>query len=297
MPKLSILVSALLTSSLLMAGGANAGYTFRVGIEGVRPPPVTVPVTPVTPVTPVAGVCGDSGSATLASAPTANLCSVGTATEVTGTGPWSWQCPGTDGGSTATCSAALENLTLGTPTTLALTAFLSGYPSYNYLVDSNRAVGLGDARVLYGPAYSLSCKTSGKWYWEVQVAGGYVQVGATTNPTVSHWSSDWAGFYTNSIQVKSAGGTQGTIANGTPSTSSAVPSWGTVGFALDMDARAMQVFINGVAQPANNWTVPSGSCVHAAVWNHTGDAGWAYFKFGQNAFSYPVPAHHHAGFD
>ena len=40
------------------------------------------------------------------SAPTANLCSAGTASTVSGSGPWSWSCAGSSGGTTATCSAA-----------------------------------------------------------------------------------------------------------------------------------------------------------------------------------------------
>ena len=40
-----------------------------------------------------------------ASAPTANLCTAGTASTVSGSGPWSWSCAGSNGGTTATCSA------------------------------------------------------------------------------------------------------------------------------------------------------------------------------------------------
>jgi len=51
-----------------------------------------------------AGVCGSSNQKVLAAKPTTNLCSTGTASEVTGTGteadPWVWTCDG------ASCSAA-----------------------------------------------------------------------------------------------------------------------------------------------------------------------------------------------
>lgn len=66
---------------------------------------VTVKVTP--PATAVNGVCGPSNGATLTSAPTTGLCSKGTATAVTGSGPWAWQCNGSNGGTTASCSASL----------------------------------------------------------------------------------------------------------------------------------------------------------------------------------------------
>jgi hypothetical protein len=54
---------------------------------------------------PVNGVCGSDNGATLASTPT-NLCSAGTASDVSGSGPWSWTCAGSNGGSSASCSAA-----------------------------------------------------------------------------------------------------------------------------------------------------------------------------------------------
>ena len=54
------------------------------------------------------GACGSSNAADLTSKPTANLCSTGTASTVSGSGPWQWTCAGSDGGTTATCSALLK---------------------------------------------------------------------------------------------------------------------------------------------------------------------------------------------
>ena len=68
----------------------------------------------VTPAAPqVNGACGSSNGTTFPVAPTANLCSAGTASVVAGSGPWTWSCNGSDGGSTANCSA-----TFGTGTVL-----------------------------------------------------------------------------------------------------------------------------------------------------------------------------------
>lgn len=50
------------------------------------------------------GACGTDSGATLSSAPT-NLCATGTASVVSGTGPWSWTCDGTGGGANTPCSA------------------------------------------------------------------------------------------------------------------------------------------------------------------------------------------------
>jgi len=60
------------------------------------------------PPPPVNGSCGTANGSTVATAPTTNLCSVGTASAVTGTGPWQWTCAGSNGGTTASCSANLS---------------------------------------------------------------------------------------------------------------------------------------------------------------------------------------------
>lgn len=56
---------------------------------------------------PVDGTCGTANGVAASTAPVAGLCSVGMASAVTGTGPWSWTCAGTNGGATASCSAPL----------------------------------------------------------------------------------------------------------------------------------------------------------------------------------------------
>jgi hypothetical protein len=57
----------------------------------------------------VNGACGSSNGATVSAEPTANLCTAGTASAVSGSGPWSWSCAGSNGGSTATCSDKLAS--------------------------------------------------------------------------------------------------------------------------------------------------------------------------------------------
>jgi hypothetical protein len=65
------------------------------------------------------GVCGTSNGTTVSSAPTTNFCTAGTASSVTGSGPWAWSCTGSNGGTNASCSASLLSTTNGT---LALSA-------------------------------------------------------------------------------------------------------------------------------------------------------------------------------
>ena len=58
----------------------------------------------------VDGVCGSSNGGTFPSAPTTNLCNVTYNTPgVSGSGPWTWSCTGTNGGSTAPCSASIQS--------------------------------------------------------------------------------------------------------------------------------------------------------------------------------------------
>ncbi|MFA6330293.1 MAG: carboxypeptidase-like regulatory domain-containing protein [Candidatus Micrarchaeia archaeon] len=53
----------------------------------------------------VVGACGSSNGANFYSAPSSGLCNAGTASAVSGSGPWSWTCTGAYGGATASCSA------------------------------------------------------------------------------------------------------------------------------------------------------------------------------------------------
>jgi predicted extracellular nuclease len=61
---------------------------------------------------PVNGVCGSANGQSFVVAPATNLCSAGTATSVTGTGPWGWSCAGANGGGTSVCSANLTTVNL-----------------------------------------------------------------------------------------------------------------------------------------------------------------------------------------
>ena len=76
-----------------------------IGLLGATQTPT--PSAPPVAVTPTSGVCGSANGTTVSTTPTTNLCSVGAASSVSGSGPWTWTCAGTGGGSTATCSASL----------------------------------------------------------------------------------------------------------------------------------------------------------------------------------------------
>lgn len=69
---------------------------------------ITSPVSFGTAPLPVNGTCGSANGAIFTVVPTANLCTAGTASAVTGTGPFGWTCGGSNGGTTASCSAQLQ---------------------------------------------------------------------------------------------------------------------------------------------------------------------------------------------
>jgi len=52
----------------------------------------------------VNGACGSANGIAVSNPPSSNLCSSGTASVVSDSGPWSWMCIGSNGGATASCS-------------------------------------------------------------------------------------------------------------------------------------------------------------------------------------------------
>ncbi|TAN38344.1 MAG: hypothetical protein EPN25_13895, partial [Nitrospirae bacterium] len=70
-------------------------------------------VTATFTLTPVNGVCGSSNNKSFDTAPAVNLCNPGTPSIVSGSGPWTWTCAGSNGGSTSpTCTANLKTWTV-----------------------------------------------------------------------------------------------------------------------------------------------------------------------------------------
>lgn len=84
--------------------------TFKALTEdspGLSSPWVTYTVTIAN--TPIDGVCGSSNGSAFTSLTSAdsNLCSVGSVSGFSGSGPWAWSCSGSNGGANASCSATV----------------------------------------------------------------------------------------------------------------------------------------------------------------------------------------------
>ena len=115
----------------------------------------------------VTGACGSSSGASLTSAPTANLCSSGTASTVSGGGPWSWTCLGNGRGTTATCSALKVASTQGV----------------NGACGSSNGASFTSAPTanLCTAGAALTVSGSGPWYWNCAGSNG----GVTTSCSAS----------------------------------------------------------------------------------------------------------------
>ena len=105
--------------------------------------PVTDPAFP-----PVNGVCGSSNGGTFTSAPNTNLCNAGTASAVTSSNSYSWTCSGTNGGTSANCSAN-STLRIVTPTTG------SGYTISPSTAISVNIYGIASFTVTPDPGYGV----------------------------------------------------------------------------------------------------------------------------------------------
>ncbi len=126
------------------AGLTNGNYTITPSLSGYSFSPsntmisvsnanVTVPN--FTGVPNVNGACGTSNGGTYTTAPSTNLCSAGTASAVSGSGPWTWSCVGSGSGSTASCSGGVQTYSIsGTVTYNGV--HMSGFP-VSYSVPSN----------------------------------------------------------------------------------------------------------------------------------------------------------------
>ena len=174
-------------STSAVTANANANYHFVnwTGIGGfvtTTSNPLTVSnVTATMTITAnfahdaVNGSCGGSSGGTFTTAPSTGLCSAGTASAVSGSGPWTWSCLGQYGGSDATdCSANIQTYTV------------------TFQTDGNGTLtGTTPQTVNYGGSASAVTANANANYHFVNWTGTGGFVTTTSNPlTVSNVTAD-----------------------------------------------------------------------------------------------------------
>jgi hypothetical protein len=125
------------------------------------------------PPTPVNGACGSSNNGTFAVVPTTNFCTTGTATYVTGTGPWSWTCAGNNGGTKANCSASIQTYTVNanvtggngtvsciSPVNIGATSTCTVTPASGYQLATFTDNSIDKTGTVAGASYSIANVTA-----------------------------------------------------------------------------------------------------------------------------------------
>ena len=163
----------------------------------------------------VNGACGSSSGADLTSAPTSNLCSAGTASAVTGSGPWNWTCMGINGGTNAQCMAnLLVNAACGpangvavssAPTTglcsAGMASAVTGTGPWNWTcAGQNGGSTASCSAPLISSAVNGECGSSSGVYTNVEPTSGLCNAGTATAVSGTGpwtWSCDGTNGGTN----------------------------------------------------------------------------------------------------
>jgi hypothetical protein len=137
--------------------------------------------TKAAPSTPVNGACGSTNDTVVSALPTTNLCAAGTPSAVTGGSSgkvWTWSCAGSNGCSTASCSAIHSShsaqYTLYWHGDSALAAFLkSSHPGVGFIAPGS----------IVNP---LAASIKAKGYQVAEGLGGYAAQWMQGYPAASH---------------------------------------------------------------------------------------------------------------
>ena len=182
--------------------------------------------------------------------------------------------------------------------------------SYATLDPTKKGVGvtLSNGNLVYtGQNITLSTigVNSGKWYWEIQTGFGTMNNNAfTISPITNTISPDYtsaaasnANYILYTIGMGQNGGISWNLFYGS-SVGYVIGPGNTVGMALDMDTPKLSIYINGVYQgdisPQSHTIIP-GAKYYPSLGSY-GAADVRYtINFGQNVFSYSVPAGYNPG--
>jgi hypothetical protein len=134
-------------NTTLISTLAQAPWTWTcVGSGGGSSSSCSAPIIISTPPAAIDGSCGSSSNQSLSQAPTTNLCSAGAASLISGSGPWTWTCSGSNGGAVSSQCLVNHLVTINDPK-----IFWSSYPvktnetvsvrGYNFSTTSSILIG------------------------------------------------------------------------------------------------------------------------------------------------------------
>jgi hypothetical protein len=224
---------------------------------------------------PINGQCGSSNGTTVSSIPTANLCNVGVASSIAGSGPWSWTCAGSHGGTTASCSA---NKTSSPPPVNGACGSANGTtvstkPSTNLCTT-------GSATTVSG---------AGPWTWSCTGANGGTTASCSANKTAT--ATNGACGSANGTTVSTAPttnlcttGSATTVSGSGPWTWSCTGANG--GTSASCSANKTATPTNGTCGSANGTTVSTAPttnlCSTGSASSVTGTGPWSWSCTGAN---------------
>lgn len=142
------------------------------------------------------GVCGAADGQARATAPSADLCAVGAASAVSGSGPWTWSCAGVNGGNPASCSASLNTTShFHDFSPIADAQVVEGAPTTNYATGTSMYVASANGGSFLNQRVWTAFDLAGKLPPGASVTSAklrlYVYKSATSAlPVAVHASSD-----------------------------------------------------------------------------------------------------------
>lgn len=202
------------------------------------------------------GSCGSANGSAVTAAPTLNLCSVGAASAVAGTGPWTWTCAGTLGGADASCNAVVYvppavfsggSGTVGSGDTGIVSgpAVVTANGGSTVVIDGSAAVG---ANIVIPPTNNVPVVVAiGGSSLTIASSGGTTQVAVVS-------LQDSTGTTQTVLRITGSGDTVQRIDN------TAQPG-GKVLFALEIGGNTVPVYSTGDVANLEMVCAPDGSCV------------------------------------
>jgi outer membrane protein OmpA-like peptidoglycan-associated protein len=117
----------LCSAGTVTAVSGNGPWNWNcIGENGGMTVSCTAPLQPPAPIT---GSCGGANGVPTLTTPKSGLCSAGISSAVSGHGPWTWSCSGTNGGGAVGCVAPMAGTGAGASGLPSLTAAPSGEPT------------------------------------------------------------------------------------------------------------------------------------------------------------------------